>query len=259
MWFPRKAESWGRVPRRGVAGEGQHELRHVPGGAAMAGRPMIGSSGWARWSQVSCSGSAGRPTRLLLEEDGADESGDGGLVGKNADDLGAALDLKGLVAGTVNLMLALAGGAHLPPAGALLAAGTIGFLGYGVSLTLFVLGLRHLGTARTGAYFSLAPFIGATLAVLMLEDALSAKLLVAGCLMGLGLWLHFSERHEHEHVHEAIGHEHRHRHDEHHRHEHEPSMPPGEPHTHWHQHAPLAHRHPHYPDLHHRHGHQSTH
>ena len=166
--------------------------------------------------------------------------------------------LKGLVAGTVNLMLAFAGGAHLPPAGALLAAGTVGFLGYGVSLTLFVLGLRHLGTARTGAYFSLAPFIGAMLAVLMLGDALSAKLLVAGCLMGVGLWLHLSERHEHEHVHEAIGHEHRHRHDEHHQHEHDPSMPPGEPHTHWHQHAPLAHRHPHYPDLHHRHGHQST-
>lgn len=164
--------------------------------------------------------------------------------------------LKGLVAGTVNLLLAFAGGAHLPPVGPVLAAGTVGFLGYGVSLTLFVLGLRHLGTARTGAYFSLAPFIGASLAIFVLGEAPSAKLLIAGCLMGLGLWLHLAERHDHEHDHEAMSHEHRHRHDQHHRHEHDPDMPPGEPHTHWHRHAPLVHRHPHYPDLHHRrHGH----
>ena len=163
--------------------------------------------------------------------------------------------LKGLLAGAFNLLLALAGGAHLPSAGALLAAGTVGFLGYGVSLALFVLGLRHLGTARTGAYFSLAPFVGALLAILMLGDPLSARFLVAGVLMGLGLWLHISERHEHDHVHEPIYHEHRHRHDEHHRHRHGPDMPPGEPHTHGHWHAPLVHRHPHYPDLHHRHGH----
>jgi hypothetical protein len=127
-----------------------------------------------------------------------------------------------------------------------------------VSLALFVLGLRHLGAARTGAYFSLAPFIGAVLAVLMLGEPITAKLLVAGGLMAIGLWLHLAERHDHEHVHEAMEHEHRHVHDEHHRHAHGPDAPPGEPHTHWHRHEPLVHRHPHYPDLHHRHRHGST-
>lgn len=173
----------------------------------------------------------------------------------SADPLRIAM-LKGLVAGTVNLILAFASGAKLPPSDALLAAGIVGFLGYGVSLALFVLGLRHLGAARTGAYFSLAPFVGATLAVVMLGESPSTKLLIAGCLMGFGLWLHLSERHDHKHAHEALEHEHRHRHDEHHQHEHGPDMPPGEPHTHWHRHAPLLHRHPHYPDLHHRHGHE---
>lgn len=163
--------------------------------------------------------------------------------------------LKGLVAGTVNLTLAFAQGAGLPPTGMLLAAGSVGFLGYGVSLVLFVLGLRYLGAARTGAYFSLAPFVGAVLAVVMLREPISMALLVAGGLMGLGLWLHLSERHEHEHAHEAMEHEHRHRHDAHHQHAHGPGVAPGEPHTHWHRHAPLVHRHPHYPDLHHRHGH----
>jgi drug/metabolite transporter (DMT)-like permease len=163
--------------------------------------------------------------------------------------------LKGLIAGSVNLILSFASGATLPSISILLTAGIVGFLGYGVSLALFVLGLRHLGAARTGAYFSLAPFVGAVLAVLMLDEPLSARLLTAGCLMGLGLWLHLSERHDHEHEHDAMEHEHRHWHDEHHRHEHSADISPGEPHTHWHRHAPIVHRHPHYPDLHHRHGH----
>jgi drug/metabolite transporter (DMT)-like permease len=166
--------------------------------------------------------------------------------------------IKGLVAGAVNLALALVSGARFPSAGFLAAAGGIGFLGYGVSLALFVLGLRHLGAARTGAYFSLAPFIGAVLAVLMLGEPVTAKLLVAGGLMAIGLWLHLAERHDHEHVHEAMEHEHRHVHDEHHRHAHGPDAPPGEPHTHWHRHEPMVHRHPHYPDLHHRHRHGGT-
>jgi drug/metabolite transporter (DMT)-like permease len=163
--------------------------------------------------------------------------------------------IKGLVAGTINLSLALADGAALPPPGTLLTAGVVGFLGYGVSLALFVLGLRHLGTARTGAYFSLAPFVGAGLAVPMLGEPLSAVLIGAGCLMGLGLWLHLSERHEHEHVHEVLEHEHRHRHDAHHQHDHGPEIDPDQAHSHWHRHRPMAHRHPHYPDLHHRHRH----
>ena len=176
----------------------------------------------------------------------------------SADPLQIAM-LKGLVAGTVNLLLALAHGAILPGAAVILAAGVIGFLGYGVSLVLFVLGLRHLGAARTGAYFSLAPFVGAILAVAMLGEPISATLLAAAGLMGVGLWLHLTERHEHEHVHELLEHEHGHRHDEHHRHEHTPGIDPDEPHTHSHRHEPMAHRHPHYPDLHHRHGHRHAH
>ncbi|MGI4952633.1 MAG: DMT family transporter [Janthinobacterium lividum] len=164
--------------------------------------------------------------------------------------------LKGLVAGTVNLVLAVEHGAAFPPTGLVLAAEVVGFLGYGVSLALFVLGLRHLGAARTGAYFSLAPFVGAALAVLILGEPVSARLLVAGVLMGLGLWLHLAERHEHDHAHEVMEHEHRHRHDAHHRHAHATGIDPGEPHTHAHVHAPLVHRHPHYPDLHHRHEHR---
>lgn len=163
--------------------------------------------------------------------------------------------IKGLAAGTVNLALALATGASLPHAPLIAAAGLIGFLGYGISLVLFVLALRHLGAARTGAYFSTAPFIGAALAVALLGDPLSPRLIAAAALMGLGLYLHLAERHAHDHDHAVVDHDHRHLHDDHHRHHHTAEAPPGEPHSHPHHHAPLIHRHPHYPDLHHRHGH----
>src|SRR5712691_10524177 len=65
---------------------------------------------------------------------------------------------KGLVAGVVNLTIAMVAGSSLPSLRTVSLAALVGFFGYGVSLTLFVPALRHIGTARTGAYFSLAPF-----------------------------------------------------------------------------------------------------
>ncbi len=162
--------------------------------------------------------------------------------------------IKGLVAGTTNLVLAIVFGATMPAVTLVLAGAVIGFLGVGVSLVMFMLGLRHLGTARTGAYFSLAPFIGAMLAVVIFGEAVTVQLVAAGVLMGIGLWIHLAERHDHDHVHEALEHEHAHVHDEHHQHAHD--GPVTEPHSHWHRHEPLKHRHAHFPDLHHRHSHE---
>ena len=163
--------------------------------------------------------------------------------------------IKGLVAGTTNVLLAFSIGARLPSVTGLVAAGLLGFLSYGVSLTFFVLALRHIGTARTGAYFSTAPFIGALLSLLILHEQVSFLFWIAGGLMVLGIWLHLTERHIHLHRHDPITHEHLHSHDEHHQHAHLPTDPPGEPHSHQHRHEELTHAHPHYPDLHHRHQH----
>jgi drug/metabolite transporter (DMT)-like permease len=164
--------------------------------------------------------------------------------------------IKGLVAGAVNLSLALLRGAAAPSPLHVAEAGVVGFLGYGVSLVLFVLALRRLGAARTGAYFSTAPFIGASLAVALFGDPVTAPLLAAAALMGVGVWLHLAERHQHAHDHELLDHSHAHVHDAHHQHGHAPGDPAGEPHAHPHRHRPLTHSHPHYPDLHHRHGHR---
>lgn len=169
-----------------------------------------------------------------------------------ADPLTTAM-LKGLVAGSVNIAIGLSAGAALPGALVAVTSGFVGFLGVGVSLVMFVLALRYLGTARTGAYYSLAPFIGAVLAIVWLSEPVTFNLIIAGLLMGVGLYLHLAERHEHEHLHEMLEHEHSHVHDAHHQHEHE--GPVSEPHTHWHRHRPLRHSHAHFPDLHHHHRH----
>ncbi|MGH8157549.1 MAG: EamA family transporter [Rhodanobacter sp.] len=165
--------------------------------------------------------------------------------------------LKGLVAGVANTLLALALGARLPSSSLLGAAMLVGLLGYGASLVLFVLALRGLGAARTGAYFSTAPFIGALIAILGFGEPSSPVFWLAAVLMGGGVWLHLTERHEHMHTHEPITHTHRHVHDEHHQHTHDFDWDGREPHTHAHTHAPLVHSHPHYPDIHHRHRHET--
>lgn len=161
--------------------------------------------------------------------------------------------IKGLVAGGVNVSLALLSGSALPSAGAIGAAALVGFFGVGVSLVLFVLALRHLGTARTGAYFSLAPFIGAVVALALLHEP-DASIAARGIADGPRPVLHLAERHEHEHQHDTLEHEHSHVHDEHHQHRHD--APAMQPHSHWHRHEPIRPKQPHYPDLHHRHGHR---
>jgi drug/metabolite transporter (DMT)-like permease len=162
---------------------------------------------------------------------------------------------KGLVAGITNCALAIAFGASLPALPLIGAAMTIGLVGYGISLVLFVLALRGLGSARASAYFSTAPFLGAAVAVSAFHDPASGMFWLSALLMAAGVWLHLIERHEHEHAHQAMAHAHPHVHDVHHQHEHDFAWDGSEPHSHPHVHAPLLHRHRHFPDLHHRHRH----
>ncbi|MDR0488281.1 MAG: DMT family transporter [Propionibacteriaceae bacterium] len=162
--------------------------------------------------------------------------------------------LKGGVAGPVNLSLAFVIGAILPPLMNIAASMGVGLLAYGVSLVLFIVALRHLGTARASAYYSVGPFFGAAVALAM-GESLTWWLAIAGVLMAVGVWLHLSENHTHEHTHRGETHDHWHRHtDDHHDHTHE-DLPPGTWHRHEHVHASVTHSHSHYPDSEHRHTH----
>jgi drug/metabolite transporter (DMT)-like permease len=172
-----------------------------------------------------------------------------------ANDAMTIASAKGLIAGVVNICIALVAGAAIPSAALSMVAAVVGLAGYGVSLMLFILALRSLGTARTGAYFSVAPFFGAAVAIGLQHEPLTPALLMAGALMGWGVWLHVSEHHEHRHTHERLEHSHSHVHDEHHRHIHGFAWHGEEPHAHPHIHHPMWHAHPHFPDIHHQHRH----
>lgn len=162
---------------------------------------------------------------------------------------------KGLAAGTINTALAVMAGAAFPGWGVVGPAMLIGLFGYGISLVLFVVALRGLGTARTGAYFATAPFIGAALSIAAFGDAVSGGFWVASAFMGAGVWLHLTELHDHAHSHAPQEHTHSHRHDAHHAHPHPFAWDGREPHSHPHVHEGITHAHSHFPDIHHRHPH----
>jgi drug/metabolite transporter (DMT)-like permease len=163
--------------------------------------------------------------------------------------------IKSLGAGVTNLIIAFSLGAKLPAQSFILQALVLGFVCYGLSIVCFILALRWLGASRTGAYFSIAPFFGALVAISIFHESITLKLVVAAILMGIGIYLHLTESHDHEHRHEEMDHSHSHIHDEHHQHSHGPDVSLTEPHTHMHHHSPLVHRHPHFPDMHHTHSH----
>ena len=163
----------------------------------------------------------------------------------------AIVTIKGLFAGSMALILAIPGHGSLPGLPLVLAAMLLGFLCYGVSMVLFIRALRDLGAARTGAYYSTAPFIGAALSFLIFGEYPDLRLTIAFGMMLAGALVLTTERHQHQHHHAPIEHEHLHQHpEEHHMHGHDGAT--GD-HAHPHLHEPLDHDHPHSPDLHHRH------
>ncbi len=163
---------------------------------------------------------------------------------------------KGLIAGSSNLFLGYLIGERLSAGTEVLMLSVLGFLGIGISLVAFIVSLGAIGTSRTGAIFSTAPFIGSLLSIVFLKEPLSLPFTFALMLMAGGLWFHLSEDHGHEHEHYELEHTHEHIHDEHHQHSHSVNDPTSVPHLHRHKHKQLIHKHPHFPDIHHQHEHR---
>jgi drug/metabolite transporter (DMT)-like permease len=162
--------------------------------------------------------------------------------------------VKGLVSGVFSLGLAFALGQGVSPELPVLAGLAVGALGYGLSLALFIKGLKGLGAFRAGALFSIAPFAAALASILVLGDRVRPGLAAAGLLMAAAVVLVVREKHAHAHHHDRMTHSHAHVHsDLHHDHAHEGDV--REPHLHGHVHEGTDHFHGHWPDSDHRHGH----
>ncbi|MCU0632866.1 MAG: DMT family transporter [Methanolinea sp.] len=160
--------------------------------------------------------------------------------------------VKGICAAIISLTVAFVLKAASPDIHLIAGAFLLGFTCFGISSYCFILSLRNLGAARTGAYFGAAPFIGVLASFFVFRELPNLQFLAALPLMAAGAWLLVSEVHVHLHTHEYMEHEHRHRHDDgHHLHDHGPAFE--KEHTHLHVHEEMEHSHPHAPDIHHRH------
>jgi len=167
--------------------------------------------------------------------------------------------VKGIGAGLFSLLIVFILKAPMPSFGFILIGMMVGVICYGLSIQLFILALRGLGSARTGTLFGIAPFVGAALSIIFLKEIPQTFFWVAVPVMILGAWLMLSEDHAHQHTHDPLEHAHAHSHpDEHHEHGHEGATRAiSGQHTHLHHHQPVMHSHPHSPDLHHRHDHSN--
>ena len=162
---------------------------------------------------------------------------------------------KGLIAGTVNLVLGISLGQQLPSGAGIGSALAVGAISYGCSIMLYIFGAQQLGATRSQLLFATSPFLGVVLAWTLFHELVQSWQLAAGPCIAFGLYFMLTARHDHEHAHEAMEHTHSHRHDDgHHNHVHE-GLSPSHRHTHPHAHEQIVHRHPHVPDLHHRHPH----
>ena len=163
--------------------------------------------------------------------------------------------IKGFIGGGVNAIISSAAGEDFPSGTVLGLALAVGFACYGMSLALFVISLRKVGTVRTTALFALAPFAGAGLSLVLLKEPAGARFAAGLSILVAGVVLTFTGRHEHLHSHEGLEHDHPHTHDGHHSHAHDGLVLPEGTHGHPHRHDAAAHSHPHFPDTHHRHTH----
>ena len=97
--------------------------------------------------------------------------------------------LKGFFSGGGSLCLARLAGESLPPLGVALRAMGLGFVSYGLSIFFYVRAQRELGAARTSAYYSVNPFVGSLLALLLLREGLGPGYFAALPVMLLGVGL----------------------------------------------------------------------
>lgn len=166
--------------------------------------------------------------------------------------------IKGLFAGSTNLVIGTILSGKGIPAGFLGLSLLVGVVSYGVSIVFYITSAQQLGATRSQILFSTGPFWGVLVAFLILGDPISIFTIIAMVLLGLGIVFTNLLVHEHQHLHAAVAHVHLHAHEDgHHNHEHDAPVEEGARHSHLHTHETVDHSHKHYPDLHHRHTHRA--
>lgn len=166
--------------------------------------------------------------------------------------------IKGIVAGSVNLLIGCFIATQKPAFGYVAPAIIVGIFAYGISIVLYVTSAQNIGATRSQILFSTAPVWGVVLSYLFVHEPFQWVHIISVVLLALAVIVTNLLAHKHLHTHVAMEHIHYHQHsDRHHTHLHDgETVPAGKWHSHLHKHDPLTHEHPHDPDLHHRHDHK---
>src|SRR5665648_85830 len=165
---------------------------------------------------------------------------------------------KGIVAGTVNLIIGCLIASQTMTFGNVVSAIIVGIFAYGFSIVLYVTSAQNIGATRSQILFSTAPIWGVVLSYLFVHEPFQWVHVISIVLLALAVVVTNLLSHKHMHTHVVMEHIHYHQHtDGHHTHLHDgETIPEGKWHSHLHKHDPITHVHPHDPDLHHRHGHE---
>lgn len=78
--------------------------------------------------------------------------------------------IKGLFSGLGSLIVALIVGESIPEITWVIAVLLLGFVAYGLSINFYIKAQKHLGAAKTSAYYSIAPFLGVFFGIVLLNE-----------------------------------------------------------------------------------------
>jgi drug/metabolite transporter (DMT)-like permease len=165
--------------------------------------------------------------------------------------------IKGMVAGSVNLLIGCFISSQTMVLGNLVPALILGVFAYGISIVLYVTSAQNIGATRSQILFSTAPVWGVLLSYLFIHEPFQWVHFISIVLLALAVFITNLLSHKHLHTHRVMEHIHYHQHaDGHHNHLHKgETVSDSKWHSHHHTHDQLIHEHPHDPDLHHRHLH----
>lgn len=110
--------------------------------------------------------------------------------------------LKGIFSGLGSLAIALIKGESMPEIAYIGVVLLLGFVAYGLSIFLYVRAQNTLGAAKTSAYYALAPFVGAFLSFVLLQERMTVMYLIAFVIMLVGTALVVADTLIRSHVHQ---------------------------------------------------------
>lgn len=141
--------------------------------------------------------------------------------------------IKGCFSGLGSLIVALILGESLPALGWVVCILALGFVAYGMSINFYIMAQKHLGAAKTSAFYSVAPFLGVAFSMLLIGERPELRFYIALAIMLVATVLmvkdtvslqhthEHSHTHTHTHSHGDIVHTHEHTHIHSHLHVHD--------------------------------------